>query len=156
MLRISKLTDYGVVLASHLATLDGPRSVRELAEDTAVPQPTAAKVLKALAKGGLVTSTRGARGGYALSAAPADISIAQVITAHEGPIAVTECTDETTDDGCSHEEHCGVRGNWQRINGAVQTALEAISLADMAHRAGGALITLSLSAADANARLRSH
>ncbi|MEM1417484.1 MAG: SUF system Fe-S cluster assembly regulator [Myxococcota bacterium] len=157
MLRISKLTDYGVVLASHLATLDGPRSVRELADDTAVPQPTTAKVLKALAKGGIVSSTRGAHGGYALAAAPADINIAQVIAALEGPIAVTECTDDTSDDSCSHEDHCGVRGNWQRINAAVHTALEAVSLADMAQRAEAPLITLSLSAADADAaRLSRH
>lgn len=132
MLRISKLTDYGVVLATHLATLSRPLSVRELAEDTAIPAPTVSKVLKALARAGVVASLRGAHGGYALSRAPHAIPIAEVITALEGPIAVTECTDDRADASCSHETHCGVRANWQRINAAVASALGAISLADMA------------------------
>ena len=145
MLRISKLTDYGVVLATHLAALDGARSVRVLAEETGVPQPTTAKVLKRLGQAGLVTSTRGAHGGYAL-ARPADaISIGEVITALEGPIAVTECTDDTTD-ACAHEPSCGVRGNWQKINEAVQTALAGISLADMT-RGAMQLVPLTTKAA---------
>ena len=144
MLRISKLTDYGVVLSTHLAGLTEPKSVRELALDTGLPEPTVAKVLKTLAKADVVSSRRGAHGGYALSRSPDAISIVEVITALEGPIAVTECTDESDDASCAHETHCAVRGNWQRINDAVLAALGAITLDEMA-RSSITLITLSRS-----------
>ncbi len=131
MLRISKLTDYAVVLATHLATTSDSTSVRALAQQTAIPEPTVSKVLKALARDGVVTSRRGVRGGYSLARPPDSITIAEVITALEGPIAVTECTAQDTDE-CARETHCGVRANWQRINEAVQGALAAITLAEMA------------------------
>ena len=133
MLRISKLTDYAVVLATQLAdeSLAGQvASVRALAETTGIPEPTASKVLKALGRAGVVESLRGANGGYRLTREPSAISIAEVIVAIEGPIAVTECVDEAT--GCTHEDHCGVRANWQRINAALEGALEGISVAEMA------------------------
>ncbi len=133
MLRISKLTDYAVVLTTHLAddSLAGQVApVRALAETTGIPEPTASKVLKALSKADIVDSVRGAHGGYRLARSADAISVAEIIVALDGPIAVTECVDEAT--GCTHEDHCGVRGNWQRINAAVQGALAAISLADMA------------------------
>lgn len=142
MLRISKLTDYAVVLSTHLAGLTKPASVRELAEETGLPEPTVAKVLKTLAKAEVVVSTRGAHGGYSLARAPHAISIVEVISALEGPIAVTECTDD--DASCAHETHCSVRGNWQRINDAVLGALSAITLDEMA-RSSINLITLSRS-----------
>ncbi|MEM9074508.1 MAG: SUF system Fe-S cluster assembly regulator [Myxococcota bacterium] len=132
MLRISKLTDYGVILTTHLVGATGPTAVRDLAIETAIPEPTVRKVLKTLVRSGVVNSTRGARGGYALARSPDAISIAEVITALEGPIAVTECTDESADSSCAHATHCGVRGNWQRINAAVLHALRAITLAEMA------------------------
>ena len=135
MLRISKLTDYGIVLATRLAQFAGPTPVPELAAETNLPQPTVRKVLKTLARSGVLTSTRGVQGGYALARPAEEISVAEVITALEGPIAVTECTDDSVDSSCAHETHCGVRGNWQRINEAVQGALSAISLAEMAHSA---------------------
>ena len=147
MLRISKLTDYAIVLTSRLGALVGPQSVRELADDTAIPSPTVSKVLKALTRAQVVTAYRGARGGYALARPAREISVASVISALEGPIAVTECTDESTDASCSHETHCGVRANWQRINAAVQDALEGISVADMTE---GPLVSLSRSRADAS------
>ncbi len=144
MLRISKLTDYGVVLSTHLAGLTEPKSVRELAVETGLPEPTVSKVLKTLSKAQVVTSRRGVHGGYSLSRPPHEISIVEVITALEGPIAVTECTDESDDASCAHETHCSVRGNWQRINDAVLTALRAITLDEMA-RSSINLITLSRS-----------
>ncbi len=112
--------------------------------ETGLPEPTVSKVLKTLGKAQVVTSRRGVNGGYALSRAPHEISIVEVITALEGPIAVTECTDESDDASCAHETHCAVRGNWQRINDAVLTALRAITLDEMA-RSSINLITLSRS-----------
>jgi FeS assembly SUF system regulator len=153
MLRISKMTDYAVVLATHLASADGPHAARDLALQTQIPEPTASKVLKKLARAGVVVSQRGAKGGYALARPAAQVGIHEVIEAIEGPIAVTECSDETTDSSCEYETRCEVRANWQRINLAVQSALADISLADMAVPGAAELVSLSLSSADAN-RLR--
>ena len=132
MLRIGKITDYGIVVASRLAgtAANASHSVRDVAIMTAVPQPTVSKVLKQLARAGIVSSARGANGGYRLSRPPEQISVVQVIEALEGPIAVTECSGETRG-LCTHEARCGVRANWERINQAVYQALSGISLADM-------------------------
>ena len=147
------MTDYAVVLATHLAATEGAHPARDLALHTQIPEPTASKVLKKLARAGVVSSQRGAKGGYALARPPERIGIHEVIEAIEGPIAVTECSDETTDSSCEYETSCGVRANWQRINLAVQSALADISLADMAVPGAAELVSLSLSSADAN-RLR--
>lgn len=145
MLRISRLTDYAVVLASRLALAETAEAVSDLARVTEIPAPTVSKVLKLLMKGGVVQSTRGANGGYMLSR-PADrITVADIVTSIEGPIAVTECVE---DNACEHEGHCGVRGNWQRINVAVQNAIAGITLAEMA-RTELRLVTLARSSRDA-------
>jgi len=131
MLRISKLTDYAILVMAELA-----RSRRELlsaqalAERCGVELPTASKVLKLLAKAGLVRSRRGANGGYQATLAAEEISVASIIAAIEGPIAMTECAIEPG--LCSQESHCDLRGNWQRISVAIAGALEQVSLAEMA------------------------
>ena len=153
MLRISKMTDYAVVLATHLAAAEGPHAARDLALHTQIPEPTASKVLKKLARAGVVVSQRGAKGGYALARPAAQVGIHEVIEAIEGPIAVTECSDDSADSSCEYETNCEVRANWQRINLAVQSALADISLADMAVPGAAELVSLSLSSAEAE-RLR--
>lgn len=153
MLRISKMTDYAVVLATHLAATEGPHAARDLALHTQVPEPTASKVLKKLARAGVVTSQRGAKGGYSLARSPQSIGIHEVIQAIEGPIAVTECSDETNESFCEYETSCGVRANWQRINFAVQNALSKITLADMATPGTAELVSLARSGIEAD-RLR--
>lgn len=147
------MTDYAVVLATHLASADRPQAARDLAVHTQVPEPTASKVLKKLARAGVVSSQRGVKGGYTLARPAARIGIHEVIEAIEGPIAVTECSDESADSSCEYETRCEVRANWQRINHAVQGALAEISLADMAVPGAAELVSLSLSSADAE-RLR--
>ena len=92
--------------------------------------PTVSKVLKALVQHGLLASHRGAKGGYSLAAPAEEISVAQIIAAIEGPIALTECSD--TIGLCGQETQCSVRGNWQRINSAVREALERVTLAELA------------------------
>lgn len=154
MLRISKMTDYAVVLATHLAVADGPHPARDLAVQTQIPEPTASKVLKKLARAGVVSSQRGARGGYSLARPAEQIGVNEVIEAIEGPIAVTECSDETTDSSCEYETSCGVRANWQRINLAVQRALSEITLADMAFPGTAELVSIARSAKEAE-RMRS-
>jgi FeS assembly SUF system regulator len=147
------MTDYAVVLASHLAAAEGPHAARDLAVQTKIPEPTTSKVLKKLARAGVVISQRGAKGGYAL-ARPADqIGVHEVIEAIEGTIAVTECSDGTHDAFCEYETNCGVRANWLRINMAVQRALSQVTLADMALPSTVALVSIARSSEEAE-RLR--
>lgn len=137
MLRITRLADYGVVLATRLASLppEDMRSVPELARETGVPQPTVGKILKQLGRAGILESTRGARGGYRLARSPDDVTVADVIAALEGPIGMTECGHGGDHSDCELSSRCGVRGNWQRINQAIASALDAITLAEMAEPA---------------------
>lgn len=150
MLRISRLTDYAVVLATELGRHAAPVAVSDLSARTDIPAPTASKVLKSLAKAGVVTSARGATGGYRLSDDASRIPIVRVIEAIEGPIAVTECAEAET--SCEHGRSCDVRANWQRINRAVHDALASISIADMTSPSidGGKLVPLLRSARDAD------
>jgi FeS assembly SUF system regulator len=131
MLRISKLTDYATVILAHLATVpDRLHTAVEVAEATGIAQPTATKLLKELQKARLVTSARGARGGYQLSRPATDISAAEILDAFEGPIAITECASD--DNHCGIEHVCRVGRTWQRINGAIRRALQEISLSQLA------------------------
>lgn len=130
MLRISKLSDYAIIVLGHMAKQPGRSfAAHELAEASGIGSPTASKVLKTMAKAGLLISIRGARGGYQLALKPEQTSIASIIGALEGPIALTECT--LAQSQCDQSRTCHVQGNWSLINRAIQTALEAITLADM-------------------------
>jgi len=132
MIRLTKLADYGVMLMSHMAAApEALHSASSLARAAAVSVPTVSKILKQLARKGLLVSHRGASGGYTLARPPREITVAQVIAAMEGPIAVTECTDESHSD-CAVESVCRVRTNWQKINDAVRGALEQVTMAEMA------------------------
>ena len=130
MIRISKLADYSVVVlvrlgAGEIETAPG------IAHATGVPEPTVAKVLKALAGAGLVVSQRGARGGYRLARPLHRVSVAEVITAIEGPIALTACVEHSPS-ACEAERCCPVRGRWDPVNAAVREALEGVTLAQLA------------------------
>jgi FeS assembly SUF system regulator len=134
MIRITKQTDYGIVLLTHMAATPERRAnAPELATETRLPLPMVSKILKLLVREGVLLSHRGVKGGYGLGRSPEEISMAEVITALEGPIAITECVDDHS--GCSHEAFCGVRGRWQRINTALRETLEGITLAEMAEQA---------------------
>lgn len=131
MLRVSKVIDYGTLVLTHMAS-DPQRvfSAADLAATLGLGQPVVSKVLKALTQPGIVKSTRGARGGYALGRAARDISIADIIDAlDEQPFGLTECT--ATPGACSVEAGCNIRSNWQHINALVRKTLEQVSIADM-------------------------
>jgi FeS assembly SUF system regulator len=132
MLRISKLTDYGIVLLARVAA--SPReaqlSARELAERAALPLPAASKMLKQLSAAGLLESLRGAKGGYRLVRSPEAITVAEIVHALEGPIALMDCT--AGPGHCEQEARCTVREPWHRINRAVLDALSRVTLADLA------------------------
>lgn len=110
----------------------GHENVRALAAATGVPEPTVRKVLKTLVRAGIVCSVRGTHGGYALARPAGEISVAEVVIAVEGPIAVTECASEATAGACDLEGRCNVQGPWQRISAAIRDALVNLSLAEMA------------------------
>lgn len=130
MLRMGKLTDYGIVLMSYLAASRGVQhSAHTLSDAVLMPLPTVRKVLKYLSAAGLLNSERGAQGGYTLSRPPELISVAEVIAAIEGPIALTECV--SSESHCDQETHCAVQTNWTRINNAVFHALDEVKLSHM-------------------------
>jgi len=148
MLRISKLTDYAIlVMVETTAARHEVLSAQTLAERAGVELPTASKVLKMLTKAGLVRSHRGASGGYQAETGAGNISVARIIAAIEGPIAMTECSVEPG--LCSQESHCSLRGNWQRISEAVAAALEDVTLAEMAGPAMPARSELTLTTLNA-------
>lgn len=132
MIRMSKETDYGIILLAHLAkdSEELPHSAREVAHETRLPLPMVSKILKTLAREGLLTSQRGVKGGYALARKPERISVAEIVSAMEGPIAMTECIEAPGE--CRHEPLCRLRLTWHKINDAVLLALENISLGDLA------------------------
>ena len=131
MVRLNKMTDYAVVMLSHLA-VDNDRVVTaaQLARDSALPLPSVSKLMKQLSKTGILTSHRGASGGYRLGRAPKDISVAEIVTIFEGPIALTACI-EGADTSCDAMPQCSLRGHWNQVNHAIQIALDSISLADL-------------------------
>ena len=131
MIRLSRLADYGVVLMTHIAQSDTRvHAAHAAAQATRIPEPTVGKILKTLSRRGLLDSHRGANGGYTLARSPADIRVTDIITAVDGPIALTSCLD--SDGGaCTLETFCPTRTNWQKINTAIRRALDEISLADM-------------------------
>jgi FeS assembly SUF system regulator len=132
MIRLSRLSDYGIVLMAQLAGRDGaaPHTARDMAAEARLPLPVVSKVLKSLARRGLLVSHRGARGGYSLARPPQQISAAEMIAALEGPIGLTECSAHPG--ACVQEASCHVREPWQRINAAVRRALADVTLADLA------------------------
>ena len=132
MIKLSKLSDYAVVVLSRLAAEQGTlMATTQLSYDTGVPEPTVSKVLKLLAKQNIVTSIRGAKGGYTMERAPSSIPVSELIVALEGPIALTECVHPTEVSCCSIEHSCPMRGGWHKVNVAVQNALDTVSLADL-------------------------
>ena len=142
MLKLSKLADYGIVVMTYLAHEPAQvRAANEVATSTRVALPTVSKVLKLLSHGRLVVSVRGAKGGYRLARSPGAISIAEVIHALEGPLAMTECTSAVG--ACTQEPYCAVRGNWQRINETIYHALARVTLADMVGPPPGRVVAVS-------------
>lgn len=135
MLKLSKLTDYGVVVLARLSREGaGPggrvQTVPGVAATTGIAEPTVAKVLKILAQAGLVEGVRGAHGGYRLTRPLADLPLAEVIVAFDGPIALTACVDGGAG-LCEAEAICPVRGRWDPVNDAIRTALSRITVADI-------------------------
>jgi FeS assembly SUF system regulator len=135
MLRMSKMTDYGIVLLTELARAGNEtRTARELAAGTGVPLPSVSKVLKGLQGAGLLVSHRGATGGYGLAQPAERIPLTEIIAALEGPVSLTECGAHGAHPPagtCELETVCRVRGHWRVINRTIQDALGRLTLADL-------------------------
>jgi len=136
VLRISRLTDYGIVLLTRFASdrTSSVHAAKDLAAEARIPAPTVSKILKILAHVGVLESHRGATGGFSLARPAAEVSVAEVIEALDGPIAMTECLGEEAGT-CDIESGCPVRSNWDRINRTVRDALRGLTIADMARPA---------------------
>ena len=131
MIRLSRLADYGLVLMGRMALQ--PTTVHTavgLAEDTQLPIPTVAKLLGRLTQGNLLISHRGAKGGYQLARSPSAITVADIVVAVDGPIALTQCLEHGAQP-CDVEPICPTRRGWNRLNDAVKRALSEVSLAEM-------------------------
>ena len=142
MLRLTKLADYGVILMCETSHAEGRLSAQDLAGSTAIPLPTVSKILNLLSRGGLLTSHRGLKGGFSLTRSADDISVAEIIEAIDGPIALTLCVEEASCD-CGFDHMCSLKPRWQIINDAVKSALSDVSLSSIAEPAiGGRVMKL--------------
>ncbi len=132
-MRLTSLADYAVVMMAAAARHgDGTRlSATLLSGETGVPLPTAQKLMGRLAGAGLLTSARGTGGGFRLAREAQGISLAEIIEAVEGPIAMTTCVDQKRSD-CALEGNCQVKPHLSAVNGAVRGALQGVTLASLA------------------------
>jgi len=135
MVRLGKLTDYGLVLLTCLAKSEGftLRTARDLAVESGLPLPTVSRLLQELLRSGLLASHRGIKGGYTLARPPREISVIDVIAALEGPLAITECSTEVAGI-CDLEPSCPIKSNQRIINQAVRGVLERITLSHLIQR----------------------
>jgi len=132
VIRLSRLADYGVVLACQMAVkADRCHNAFDLAAATGLPAPTVSKLLAAMARAGVLVSQRGAKGGYRLARAPEAITAADNVTAVDGPNALTVCIEHGAG-ACDVESLCPTRSGWRRINDAVRDAMKSVSLAELA------------------------
>lgn len=133
MIRVTKLTDYGVVLMAHAAKChsDNKFTAAGLSQEILVPLPTVRKILKVLTHKGLLLSHRGVTGGYSLASKASDITLMDIVSALEGPMSLTECSTGEAG-GCSRESVCGLRKNWSWVNSLLRNTLEGFTLEQMA------------------------
>ncbi len=136
MIRLTKLTDYGLVVMTHFAN-NLERKVwnaRDVAEAVHLPVPTVSKLLKAFARGSLLKAHRGVHGGYSLARSPEEITLPQIVEVLEGPVAITECQQGGESD-CLLQLLCPLRPTWSDLNKELKSTLERVTLADLAHKA---------------------
>ena len=133
-MKLSSLADYAVVMLTATARHCGGvarMNATRLAEETGVPLPTAQKLVSRLSAAGLIESTRGTGGGFRLSRPPSAITLADIVEAVEGPIAMTACVEGGAHD-CSIEGNCRVKPHWNAVNDALRGALSGVTLASLA------------------------
>lgn len=135
-MRITTLAEYGVICALHLAkrTESGPVNGREIARLERLPADYVEQILLRLRRAGVITSTRGARGGYVLARPPSEISIRDVVHASELETFDLHCVSHPVEeDRCSASHNCSIRPVWQMLQGKIDDVLQSVSLADLLH-----------------------
>ena len=130
MLKLSKMADYGLILLSQMSEEGGLVSTAQLSSKSNLSEATVAKLMRLLVRAEIVTSIRGVQGGYKLSRDPRDVSAEDVITAIDGQKALTACTEAGADE-CVLIQHSPTSYRLNKINGAVKSALQGISLKDL-------------------------
>ena len=133
-MRLTHLADYAVVMMTAAARREpcARLSATELAAETGVPLPTAQKLMGKLAAAGLLTSARGLGGGFALARSIEDISLAEIVEAVEGPIAMTQCSNSDEASDCALDAHCRVKPHMGVVGARVRGALHAVTLQELA------------------------
>ena len=151
-MRLSSLADYAVVMLSAAARHGAGERLTAtlLSDETGVPLPTAQKLMGRLAQAGLLASARGTGGGFRLARDPGAISLADIVEAVEGPIAMTACVDDHRHD-CGLESACRVKPHWGVVNDTIRGALGGVSLATLS-RAGDMSDVRNKAAFDAERR----
>ena len=131
MIRLSRLTDYAIVIVAELAREPGAlQAAAGLSARTGIPEPTVAKVLKILARAEVVESARGVNGGYLVKRPSTEIRIVELIEAVNGPVALTACVDGGESD-CCISSNCQLKGRWDPVNVAIRDAFKTVKLSDM-------------------------
>jgi Rrf2 family protein len=130
MFKLSKMSDYGLLLLSSMSEESDLVSTAQLADKTKLSEATVAKLMRLLVKAEIVTSIRGAQGGYALSMRPENVSAEAIITAIDGAKALTACTERGAEE-CVLLQNSPANNRLHKINGAVKTALQNITLEDL-------------------------
>ncbi|MAU41283.1 MAG: SUF system Fe-S cluster assembly regulator [Kordiimonas sp.] len=130
-MKLSNMADYAVVLMTHIAIRpETVHSAADLADETHIPLPTVSKVLGAMVRGQLLMSHRGTRGGFTLAQDRASVTVSDIIQVVDGPVALTNCLEDGVGE-CGLESGCHARQHWNKINTAVEDALNSVSLADL-------------------------
>lgn len=130
MIRVSKLADYGTVIMAYMARMPSSSfTATEIASGTHVSLPTVSKLLKLLTRARLLTSQRGAHGGYILAKSIEQISLADIINALDGEVALTECSHKKGE--CIVEKNCAIRHQWRNISSVIYDVLQKINLGSM-------------------------
>ena len=132
MLRLSRMTDYAVVILNHMSTERGKnQNTSGVAQATNLPSPTVSKILNRLSEAGVLKAIRGRFGGYRLDRSPSEISLGELLDAFEGPLALTDCLDSSNATMCEHVSHCAVAGRWGVVSSAISNVLDGLTLEDL-------------------------
>lgn len=158
-MRVSTRGDYACRALLSLALHGGgdtPTSVRDVAVRTGLPQPYLEQILLALKGAGLVRSKRGVGGGYVLARSPDHVTLAQIISAVDGPISAGDFGEPHTDGACDHEGQCVLLALWADVGETMREYLQSFTLADMVTRAQGGAAKPSVARPPAGPRARSN
>ncbi len=159
MISLTRKTDYALIALVSLAESGAPRSARALSEDLSVSNPVMRNILKDLTRAGLLDSTQGAGGGYALSREPERLTVADVVEAIEGGARLTLCCGEGAPESerCRLEPSCRIKAVVRIVNDRLDEFLHTITIADLLtgavpRLAGGSAKTMSIPAGAHGAR----